>query len=213
MTRKVIEIDETKCNGCGQCVAACHEGVIALVNGKAKVVNELLCDGLGSCIPQCPQGAIRLVERPTGECPPIFAKTQSFWPIQLALVAPFAPFPKDLVIAADCTAFVTPNFHELLGERRVLIACPKLDPPRGYGEKLAEIFRRNAIDSLEILHMEVPCCFGLVRLVEESVRRSGKTIPLVITTLSIRGEVIQKVSRTTLEEESYKDLSAFRRQI
>ncbi|WP_017873988.1 4Fe-4S binding protein [Candidatus Caldatribacterium saccharofermentans] len=213
MTRKVIEIDEAKCNGCGQCVAACHEGVIALVNGKAKVVREFLCDGLGSCIPQCPQGAIRLVERPAGECPHIFVETQSFWPIQLALVTPFAPFPKDLVIAADCTAFVTPNFHELLGERRVLIACPKLDPPRGYGEKLAEIFRRNDINSLEILHMEVPCCFGLVRLVEESIGISGKVLPLTITTLSIQGRVIRKVSKVAGQEDPKESLPVSQAQV
>ncbi|MGQ9747610.1 MAG: ATP-binding protein [Candidatus Caldatribacteriaceae bacterium] len=85
---KTILIDETKCNGCGLCVSACHEGVIALIDGKARVVKEDFCDGLGSCIPQCPQNAISLVERKNNFCPYTFSKGTNHWPIQLALLSP-----------------------------------------------------------------------------------------------------------------------------
>ncbi|MEJ5301286.1 MAG: 4Fe-4S binding protein [Thermodesulforhabdaceae bacterium] len=61
--RKIIEIDEERCDGCGQCAIACAEGAIAIVNGKAKLISESYCDGLGACIGQCPQGAITIVER------------------------------------------------------------------------------------------------------------------------------------------------------
>lgn len=61
--RKIIKIDEEKCNGCGQCVHACHEGAIQLVDGKAKLVSEIYCDGLGTCIGECPQDAITIEER------------------------------------------------------------------------------------------------------------------------------------------------------
>lgn len=61
--RKIITIDEEKCNGCGECVAACHEGAIQLVNGKAKLVSESYCDGLGDCLGECPTGALRVEER------------------------------------------------------------------------------------------------------------------------------------------------------
>ena len=61
--RKIIEIDEELCDGCGQCVPACDEGAIQLINGKAKVVAEKYCDGLGACLGDCPQGAISIVER------------------------------------------------------------------------------------------------------------------------------------------------------
>ncbi len=63
MIRKIIEIDEQKCNGCGACAAACHEGAIGMVGGKARLLRDDYCDGLGDCLPACPTGAIRFVER------------------------------------------------------------------------------------------------------------------------------------------------------
>lgn len=63
MIRKIIRIDEEKCNGCGACAAACHEGAIGMVNGKAKLLREDYCDGLGDCLPACPTGAITFEER------------------------------------------------------------------------------------------------------------------------------------------------------
>ena len=63
MKRRIIEIDQDKCNGCGACAAACHEGAIAMVDGKAKLMRDDYCDGLGDCLPTCPTGAITFVER------------------------------------------------------------------------------------------------------------------------------------------------------
>lgn len=67
MERKIIQIDENTCNGCGACVDACHEGAIQMVNGKAKLVSDIYCDGLGDCLGPCPTGAITIVTRPAGE--------------------------------------------------------------------------------------------------------------------------------------------------
>lgn len=63
MKRKIIEIDNDKCDGCGQCISACHEGALALVDGKARLVKESFCDGLGACIGDCPRDALHIIER------------------------------------------------------------------------------------------------------------------------------------------------------
>ena len=63
MIRKIIKIDEEKCNGCGLCASACHEGAIDIIDGKAKLVRENFCDGFGDCLPNCPTGAITFEER------------------------------------------------------------------------------------------------------------------------------------------------------
>ena len=63
MKRRIIEIDQDKCNGCGACAEACHEGAIAMVDGKAQLMRDDYCDGLGDCLPACPTGAITFEER------------------------------------------------------------------------------------------------------------------------------------------------------
>ena len=67
MIRKIIHIDEEKCNGCGACAAACHEGAIGMVDGKAKLLRDDYCDGLGDCLPACPTNAITFTEREAAE--------------------------------------------------------------------------------------------------------------------------------------------------
>lgn len=67
MKRKIISINENKCNGCGLCADACHEGAIEMINGKARLVSDEYCDGLGDCLPACPTDAIKIIEREAGE--------------------------------------------------------------------------------------------------------------------------------------------------
>jgi len=113
------------------------------------------------------------------------------WPVQLNLVPVQAPFfeDKELVIAADCVPFAYPNFHvDFLEENSLLIGCPKLDDSEQYVEKLSEIFKQNDIKSINVVHMEVPCCFGLNQIVKKAMKKSGEDIPLEETTITVKGE-------------------------
>jgi len=116
------------------------------------------------------------------------------WPVQLQLLNANAPYfqDSDLVIAADCVPFAYPGFHNrFLKGKALIILCPKLDKAlEQYLEKLTEIFKNNNIKSITLVHMEVPCCFGLSRLVEEALKRSGKNIIIKDYTVSIKGKII-----------------------
>jgi ferredoxin len=116
------------------------------------------------------------------------------WPVQLGLLSPGAPYFKDadLVIAADCAPFAYADFHRRFLRGKILIVfCPKLDATIDqYIEKLTAIFRDGGIRSITLVHMEVPCCFGLGRVVEEALKRSGKNIVMRDYTISLRGEII-----------------------
>jgi len=259
-TRKIVEINEDRCNGCGLCALACAESAIEIVNGKAKLVSDSYCDGLGACLGECPQGAIRIVERDAaafdqnavearvghlhgalgpavgrsdpivghGQCPGTMVRilpprelrhgrshhdgtalldsngpgeapegvepsALTHWPVQLQLVPPSAAFLRDadLLLVADCAAFAMAGFHRrVLRGRPLVIACPKLDDAERHVHKLAEILKTAAIRSLTVVHMEVPCCMGLVRIADAAKSLSGKEIPLRETTVSIRGELL-----------------------
>jgi ferredoxin len=274
MKRNIIHIDEDKCNGCGQCVLACHEGAIKIVDGKARLAADSLCDGLGACLGECPQGAITIETRDAKAYDEIEAlenimkegssavsahlkhlkdhgqdeyvkaaeqylktkgtamtkdhadkpmacgcpgsMTQDFrgaakpttaaassgpvvselrqWPIQLKLLNPRAPFfqDADIVVSADCAAFSYGDFHrKFLKGKTLVIFCPKLDDDLdSYVEKLAEVFKTNTVRSVTAVRMEVPCCGGVVQIVEEAVRRSGKNVMMKEYTIGLQGDII-----------------------
>ncbi len=117
----------------------------------------------------------------------------SHWPIQLKLMGTIIPFLNnaDVLVAADCTAFATPYFHStFLKDRKVLIGCPKLDDGMQYVEKFTQIFSTTPLKSITCLRMEVPCCGGMTMILKEALKRSGKSIPLTETILSVKGDLI-----------------------
>ncbi|MCL4417651.1 MAG: 4Fe-4S binding protein [Actinobacteria bacterium] len=300
--RKIIEIDEDICNGCGNCIPNCPEGALQVIDEKARLISDLFCDGLGACIGECPAGAIKVVEREAepysetkvmeniarqgknvidahlkhlknhgetglynealeylknnnieitedakmdnknseneerlpcgcpgsavmdlreeessedtrsgGSVPKNNSKTAKIaellgqltskesklrqWPIQIMLVPPTAPYLKgaELLIAADCVPFAYAGFHEdFLEDKALLIGCPKLDDSEFYVEKFTEIFKLNDVKSVTVAHMEVPCCFGMLSIVKQAAKDSGKNIPVKAVNIGIRGNIISE---------------------
>ena len=196
MIRRIIQIDEEKCNGCGACAAACHESAIGMVDGKAKLLRDDYCDGLGDCLPACPTGAITLVEREAAAYDEAAVirnqRPLQQWPVQIKLVPTSAPYfdGAKLLIAADCTAYAYASFHEdFKNEKIVLVGCPKLDSV-DYSEKLEEIIRSNNITEVTIVRMEVPCCGGLEMAAKRALQNSGKFIPWQVATISVDGKIL-----------------------
>ena len=232
MIRKIIHIEEEKCIGCGACAAACHEGAIEMIDGKAKLTREDYCDGLGDCLPTCPVDAIHFEEREAPAydeaavqaakrkqaeaslacgCPGTQARSirreaghaavpvsdvrseLTQWPVQIKLVPVSAPYfnGADLLVAADCTAFAYGNFHQdFIRGHVTLIGCPKLDAV-DYAEKLTAILANNAVKSVTVVRMEVPCCGGLENAVKTALRASGKQLPLRVFTVSTDGQILK----------------------
>ena len=204
MIRKIIEINEEKCNGCGLCAKACHENAIGMVNGKAKLLRDDYCDGLGDCLPTCPTGAITFVEREAAAYDEAAVeankrKKNRQWPIQIQLTPVNAPYfdGADLLIAADCTAFAYANFAKEIQKGKItLIGCPKLDPV-DYSEKLTAILEQNDVKSVTIIRMEVPCCGGIQNAAVTAMKKSGKFIPWQVLTVSVEGEILSSFSKKT----------------
>lgn len=216
MIRKIIEIDEAACTGCGLCVTACHEGAIGLVGGKARLLRDDYCDGLGDCLPACPTGAIAFVEREAeayDEAAVLAAQGRTeaddaeavapvaprpselaSWPVEIKLVPVQAPYFQGahVLIAADCTAFAYADFHrDFMRGRITLIGCPKLDAA-DYSQKLEAVFAGNDIASVTVARMEVPCCGGLEHAARTALERSGKDVPFEVAVISTRGDLLER---------------------
>jgi NAD-dependent dihydropyrimidine dehydrogenase PreA subunit len=256
MKRKIITINKDLCDGCGNCVSACSEGALQLIDGKAELVKEDFCDGFGDCLGECPTGALVIEEKeakpfsieatkeyllktkgreavwrmedsqkkhgpseqkrqketplPCG-CPGSMAQTINIsrgssavvqqaaepqlrnWPVQITLLPLNAPYYQgaDLLVAADCCAYAYAGFHhDFIKGHTLALGCPKLDNAGAYREKLAAILSENDIRSVSVAYMEVPCCTGLVKLVEEAVKESGKSISVKKTKIGIQGQVV-----------------------
>ncbi len=275
MKRKIVKIDEKKCNGCGKCIPNCPEGALQIIDGKARLVSDLFCDGLGACIGHCPEGAMTVEERETekydekkvmqnivkhgkntikahlkhlrdhGEkeylreaieyleekgienplkesgnvsgqkCPPSGCPGSRImelgrskdgkeagesqlrqWPVQLHLVNPCAPYyqEKDIVLAADCTAFAFAGFHsDFLKGKSVAIGCPKLDSDKEtYVEKLRMMIDESKINTLTVITMEVPCCAGLVSIAKNAAESAKRKVPLKSVIISVHGKVLNE---------------------
>ncbi len=202
-------IGDAYCDGLGACLGHCPQDAITIEKRQAvpfdeELVKQHLSRTEEVSIPEsrysaCPSTRLMTLDRFSNTVtrsdgiPDENPSTLSQWPVQLHLVPPSAPFLKkaDLLIAADCVPFAYAGFHQtLLRGKALLIGCPKLDDTEIYLARLIEIFRMNAPRSITIAHMEVPCCFGLVRLVQEAIYQADISVPLEDITVQVDGTLI-----------------------
>ncbi len=204
-------MSEIYCDGLGACLGSCPQGAITVEKREAADFDEKATEKYQSELAEqnrqqqsskersgefvCPGMAMKSFERKAsyddgGDFDVPSQLTQ--WPVQLRLVNPSAPYFKnaDLLVAADCVAFAMGDFHnKLLKGKAVVIVCPKLDDKSGYVEQLTSIIRSNNLKSITVAHMEVPCCFGIVALVDEAIKQSNIKIGFEDITIALDGQI------------------------
>ena len=212
--KKAVLVKEIFCDGMGACLDVCPVGALKIVerdsatyDSKAAFQHVMKTQGPEAAkkvhgAPEfhgptgCPGSMAREIKREgsdkkEGPSGPV-ASELSQWPIQLHLISPVAPYFKecDLLIAADCTAFSLGSFHQdLLKGKKLVIACPKLDETGEYVEKISELLKNNTVYSLTVVIMEVPCCSGLFRIVQEAVELSGTHLPVKRVVIGLDGSI------------------------
>jgi Fe-S-cluster-containing hydrogenase component 2 len=188
---------EDYCDGLGNCLPACPIAAITFEEREAASYDEAAAKknaelkkhkkklpGFGGKPPARRQTPPAKVQSMSGHL--------AQWPVQIKLVPANAAYlaNANLLIAADCSAYACGNFHNAFMYNRItLIGCPKLDDV-DYSEKLTEIIVGNAISSVTVVRMEVPCCGGLEQAVKNALKQSGKMLPRQIVILTIKGHVL-----------------------
>lgn len=189
-------ISESYCDGIGACIAKCPKGAIVVKRREADCFDEVAtiahlkrreqeikvkemhtcCPSVNTEIPLEHSSTTGLTKNES-----IYKKTVlNQWPIQLALVSPNAPFLEkaDLLLVADCAPFAYADFHKEFHNNALVIACPKLDDFQSHLDKLVKILEHSNIRSITVVHMEIPCCTGLMYMAEQGIFKSDKNIPL-----------------------------------
>lgn len=196
-------IGDIYCDGLGACIGHCPEDAITIEQREADDFDEAATKAHLAEQKQhqvqpaavCP-GLMAKVLRPKGQSPAFAAAPNpsqlTHWPIQLKLLSPTAPClaDADLLLVADCVPFAMGDFHNrLLKDHSLAIGCPKLDNVDFHIEKLAAVLRANNLKSLTVVHMEVPCCFGLTHIARKAIDRSGANIPFEDVTIDLQGNI------------------------
>ncbi len=209
-------VSETLCDGMGACVGECPQEAMIVIKRYAPEFDEKSAQANTNIIQKtkpaerksahdftgCPGSRTMSIERKSSTTIPSKSDSDrqselTQWPIQLRLVSPLAPYfsGRELLIAADCVAFSDASFHDnLLKGNSLVIACPKLDDLSGYIAKLSAIIMNNDIPSIRVAIMEVPCCRGLLAMVEKAVADSGKDFEIDLVIVKVDGEYISSNS-------------------
>jgi len=195
-------LSERFCDGLGACIGKCPVGALTVEVREAGKFDEEAAKTHARIAHlsehACPPAQVTAFssgeeEKTTTADAPKIDSALSQWPIQLSLVPLNAPFFKNanLVIAADCVGFAYPNFHsDFLKERKLIIGCPKLDDAQFYQKKLELMFKELQPKSVTVVNMEVPCCFGLYKIVKEALASSGRNVSLKQEIIGVKGNRI-----------------------
>jgi len=214
---KAKVISDIYCDGLGACLGRCPQGAISIVQREAAefdeqaVTQRLAAEDAvvspSACGASCPGAAAKELKpsaahAPAGDSNDCLQPARlANWPVQLHLVPPNASYLRqaDLLLVADCVPFACANFHtHLLDGRPVVIGCPKLDDCHYYVAKLAALIQQSQIRSISVVHMEVPCCMGLLRVAASAIGQADVSIPLHDIVVTTRGEIIHRGDGQTL---------------
>jgi len=195
-------VSDRFCDGLAACIGKCPVGALTVEVRDAEEFDEEAAKAHARMVHlsqhPCPSAEIVTSssgaeeKRATVDVPRVDSMLTN-WPIQLSLVPFNAPFIKnvDLVIAADCVGFAFPNFHsDVLKGRKLIICCPKLDDTQFYRKKLEMMFKELQPKSVTVVNMEVPCCFGLYKIVKDTLASTGRNISLKQEIIGIKGNKI-----------------------
>jgi Pyruvate/2-oxoacid:ferredoxin oxidoreductase delta subunit len=201
-------VSEVYCDGLGACLGHCPQDAITVEQRDAAAFDEKATHAHLAKMKSppkpadsgfvCPGMRAQSLEKKAAVTGETFAPAQSQlgqWPVQLKLVSPMAPYfaNSDLLLAADCVPFAMGDFHQtLLKDHSIAILCPKLDDCSPYVDKLALIIQHNQLRSLTVVHMEVPCCSGTIRMAEAAIRQAGIPMDYEDITISLRGEILDR---------------------
>ena len=199
-------ISEVYCDGLGACIGHCPQDAITIEKRQAVEFDEeatkkhlaelqnakthvdFVCPALMAKELKKSGPPDQLTTAPT------IPSQLRHWPVQLKLVSPHATCfaNADLLLVADCVPFAMADFHNrFLTDHSVVVGCPKLDNSDFYVEKLAEILKANDLRSLTVIHMEVPCCFGLTHIARQAFARAGVKMAFADVIIGLQGNVIK----------------------
>lgn len=190
------------CDGLGDCLPVCPTNAIAFEERDTLAYDEVAVKANMAKKQHATSGCAG--SQVTTFSPHVITSTSLIetpsqlrqWPVQIQLMPIQAPYydQADLLIAADCCAYAYANFHQVfMNDRVTLIGCPKLDAC-SYADKLRDIIRMNDIHSITVIRMQVPCCGGMVRAVEEAIKRSGKSFDLDVITITTNGHQLDETA-------------------
>ncbi|MHC4556561.1 MAG: ATP-binding protein [Planctomycetota bacterium] len=197
-------ISEIYCDGLGACIGHCPQDAITIEKRKADEFDEeatkahlakeknsqkqtdFVCPGMSA-------KKLRKKGEPDDSLQTTAGPSQlGHWPVQLKLISPHAPYfaNSDLLLVADCVPFAMGDFHSrFLKDHSIAVGCPKLDDTQFYIEKLAAILQANKLNSLTVIHMEVPCCSGLTQIAKQAIAKNKIDITFEDVTIDLQGNV------------------------